>query len=78
VAILWEDGTTASVGLPWRVVGTNDFNRDGAADILWHNESTNVMQIWQLDSNRLTARPMVLWEDGTTAFVGLPWRIVSH
>jgi hypothetical protein len=30
--VLEENGKAALVGLPWRIVGTNDFNQDGKAD----------------------------------------------
>jgi hypothetical protein len=33
----------------WRVVGTNDFNRDGHADILWHNGTSGATQVWYMN-----------------------------
>jgi hypothetical protein len=46
-------------------------------DILWHNSSTNETQIWFMNSHRVSGRATVLGEDGSPAFVGLPWSIVG-
>jgi hypothetical protein len=32
----------------WRIVGTNDLNRDGKADVLWH-KTTGETQIWYMN-----------------------------
>src|SRR5215471_15969953 len=75
--VLGEDGQPAFVGLPWSIVGAGDFNRDGNADILWHNADTNETQLWLMDGHKVAGRPTVLGEDGQPAFVGLPWSIVG-
>jgi len=80
--VLGENGSPAFVGLPWSIVGTNDFNHDGTADILWHNSSTGETQIWNVnrDGNggyRVSSRATVLGENGSAALVGLPWSIVG-
>src|SRR5215471_5387287 len=75
--VLGEDGQPAFVGLPWSIVGAGDFNRDGNADILWHNALTNETQLWLMDGHKVAGRPTVLGEDGQPAFVGLPWSIVG-
>src|SRR2546428_646333 len=71
-----EEGNPAFVGLPWSIVGAGDFNRDGNADILWHNATTNETQLWLMVGNRVAGRATVLGEDGEATFVGLPWSIV--
>ncbi len=75
--VLSEDGKPIFVGLPWSIVGTNDFNRNGTADILWHNSSDGAAQIWFMDGNKIVSRANVVGEDGKPAFVGLPWSIVG-
>ena len=37
------------VTVPWVLVGTGDFNRDGNIDLLWHNHRTGVIQVWFMD-----------------------------
>ena len=74
--VLWENGAAALVGLPWSIVGIDDFDADGKPDILWHNASTSTTQIWYMDTHRLTGRANVLSEgNGPPMWVGLPWRI---
>ncbi len=83
--VLGENGRPALVGLPWRVAGTNDFDRDGFADILWHNGSTGEAQLWLMNPPT-AARPASVKgrvtvdaaSDGGGALVGLPWSIMSQ
>jgi len=48
-----------------------------ATDLLWHNSSTGETQIWHMDGHRVSGRATVLGENGSAAFVGLPWSIVG-
>ncbi|MEP6501997.1 MAG: hypothetical protein ABJD97_01600 [Betaproteobacteria bacterium] len=75
--VVGENNAPAFVGLPWRIVGCGDFNRDSGTDILWHNDVTNETQVWLMERHRVGGRATVLFEDGKPAFVGLPWSIVS-
>jgi hypothetical protein len=75
--VLSQSGSPALIGAPWRIAGTNDFNNDGAPDILWHNASTGETQIWHMNGHRLVARATVLGQDGSAASVKLPWAIVG-
>lgn len=75
--VLGENGSALTVGLPWRVVGIDNFSQDGRADILWHHIDTGRAQIWQMDGHRVVRRPMVIGEDGQVIEVGQPWRIVG-
>ena len=75
--VLGENGSAAFVGLPWSIVGTNDFNADGKTDLLWHNAATGESQIWFMNGYRVSGRATVLGENGRAAFVGLPWSIVG-
>jgi hypothetical protein len=42
---------TQTPGARWQVVGTDDFNSDGIADILWRNNVSGENVIWQMNSN---------------------------
>ncbi len=77
--VVGEGGAPAFVGLPWRITGANDFNGDGAGDILWHNETTGESQIWFLKGHGVALRQTVdANSDGGGAMVGPPWRTVNH
>lgn len=74
--VLAEDGKPMFVGLPWRIVGADDFNRDGASDILWHNQDSGEIQIWFMRDHSIARRATVDVRDGGGNMIGLPWRIV--
>ncbi len=77
--VLSESSGDASVGLPWQITGSNDFDQDGTSDILWHNESTGETQIWFMNGRTVKRRATVdATRDGGGAMVGVPWRIVPH
>lgn len=79
-----EQGQAIFVGPPWRIMGTADFNSDPLrhhqrTDIVWHNDTTNAIQIWvrQDEGHRIARRPAATDENRQPIFVGLPWRIVA-
>jgi hypothetical protein len=73
-----RDGGGALVSVPWSIVGTNDFNRDGNTDILWHNASSGATQIWYMNgASRIGRANVEASVDGGGALVGLPWKIVG-
>jgi len=74
--VLGEDRKPMFVGLPWRIVGADDFNRDAACDILWHNKDTGESQIWFMREHSIARRATVEVRDGGGNMIGLPWRIV--
>ena len=78
--VLWEGNSApALVGLPWRITGANDFDRDRIADILWHNEATGETQIWYMTRRAIRLRSNVdAARDGGGALVRAPWRIMTH
>ena len=47
--VLDEAGQPFLVGLPWHIVAARDMNRDGRADIVWHNRQTGTVQVWMMD-----------------------------
>jgi hypothetical protein len=58
----------------WRVAGTNDFNQDGQADILWHN-SDGRLHVWMMSGSTpvqfVDFSPLLNTPDSTG------WRIVG-
>ncbi|MFD6440232.1 FG-GAP repeat domain-containing protein [Peribacillus sp. NPDC060186] len=75
--VLGEDGSPAYVGGTWSIVGIGDVNKNGYADIVWHNSSTNETQIWFMNGHRVVGRATVLGENGSPAYVGGTWSIVG-
>jgi hypothetical protein len=49
----------------------------GAAYIIWHNDTTNEIKIWDMNGDVIARQVTVLGENDQPAFVGLPWRIVG-
>ena len=77
--VIAENGGAIAVGAPWRIVGTNDFNQDGKADIVWHNGSSGETQMWFMNGRSIVHRATVnAAQDGGGAFVGLPWSIMNQ
>jgi hypothetical protein len=89
--VFWENHIApALVGLPWRIVGSNDFvaaqdqlGRDYISDILWHNDVTGETKIWYM-SIWFGDEPVIRFQGtvgatdgGGTTLVGAPWRIVQ-
>jgi hypothetical protein len=72
-----EHGAPIRIGYPWHVVGTGDFNRDGAADILWANATDGSMQIWSMNGARIAGRGNVVDEHGAPIRIGYPWHVVG-
>jgi hypothetical protein len=73
--VLDENGTIITVGPPFRIAATGDFNRDGVTDVLWYNSETGKMQIWLMDNNRIAGRVPVLGQNGEEVAIGPPFSI---
>jgi hypothetical protein len=43
----------------WHFADTGDFNGDGKTDLLFLNNSTNGVAVWQMDGTQVTANPQV-------------------
>jgi hypothetical protein len=77
--VFGENGASAMVGLSWSIVGTNDVNSDGKADILWHNAATGETQIWFMNGRSIVRRANVDADrDGGGALIASPWSIMNH
>jgi PASTA domain/FG-GAP-like repeat len=54
-----ENGAFIPVGPPWAVVAAADMDGNGKADIIWHNASTGVTQIWYMNGSKISQRASV-------------------
>lgn len=52
----------------WAIVGTGDFNHDGAADLLWHNPTTGSLRLWYMANTILLAHEDIA-EPFTSSFL---------
>jgi hypothetical protein len=55
-----------SVGSDWHVIGTDDFNGDGKADVLWQNDNGKVA-MWQMDGNHVASSTFVSGDSAVSA-----------
>jgi len=59
----------------WRLAGTNDFNQDGKPDLVWHNGTTGVIQIWYMNGAN---RPANAFADvNITVADSTGWKLVG-
>ena len=71
------DNSTSTVALPalpdpaWKIVSTNDYNRDDQTDFLWRNYNTGAIKWWVMNG---TASPLEVNLPTVTDF---NWQIVS-
>lgn len=71
------NGTPVSIGSPWHVVGTNDFDRDGQTDILWHDDVHGYTQIWYMNGTALRNTQNIVYANGSNVLLGAPWQIAG-
>lgn len=50
--------TLPTVSVDWVVKGVGDFNGDQTSDILWYNNNSGDVSIWQMQGGRLAANPV--------------------
>ena len=62
-------GGLGNPGPSWHAIGTGDFNRDGQSDILWQNDSGEVV-VWELNGTSLAGA-------GGLGNPGPNWRVVG-
>jgi hypothetical protein len=46
-------GNIAAPDPGWQVKGTGDFNGDGKADIVFHNDSSGQVWLWEMSGNQI-------------------------
>ena len=72
-----ENGDPIFIGPPWQIVGAGDMDGNGNSDIVWHNSSDGAIQVWFMNSERISSRANTLDENGDPIFIGPPWQIVG-
>ncbi|EJN11689.1 Matrixin [Bradyrhizobium sp. YR681] len=50
---------TVNAAAGWHFTTTGDFNGDGKTDLLFLNDTTHGVAIWQMDGNRITDAPQI-------------------
>jgi len=58
------------VPLTWQIVGVDDVNGDGKADLVWRHMQTGDVAVWLMDGAMVTQGPVV-------ATVPLQWRLAK-
>ncbi len=69
VTVSWR--AAASTG--WAVVGTGDFDRDGAVDILWHHGATGAVGLWYMNGASVLRAADLSWR----AAASTGWAVVG-
>jgi hypothetical protein len=48
-----DHATLRSVPPSWKLVGSGDVDRDGDADLYWHEQNEGWVAVWRMDGNRM-------------------------
>jgi hypothetical protein len=72
-----RDGSVTRIGWPFRIVGLEDFDQDGSADIVWHHALTGEVQIWFMNGSNLVRRATLDARDGGPTMATAPWRLAG-
>jgi hypothetical protein len=67
-----DNGTIINTGPGWQVVGTGDFNRDGNSDILWQQNGSGDIEIWEMNGTERIGHARI-----TNPNPGPGWRAVG-
>jgi FG-GAP-like repeat len=62
----------------WRLVGSNDLNRDGRPELLWHQAVTGETQVWYMNASGTTRASFQSLDPGLNVADATGWRIVSR
>ncbi len=76
---LTQAGQNVKITPEWAIADTADFNRDGIADILLHNQSGDEVSMWMMGANgQVMATHALQGQDGNTLKTGnLNWKVVG-
>ncbi len=72
-------GQKVTIDPTWAIADTADFNRDGIADILLHNQSGDEVSMWMMGANgQVMATHSLTGQDGQILKTGnLNWKVVG-
>lgn len=71
----WVYNATSTGSMGWEIAGVGDYNRDGFADILWHNASSGLVHTWLLHGDNTVPSS---WVFDATASGASGWDIVPN
>jgi VCBS repeat-containing protein len=76
---LTQAGQNVTITPEWAISDTADFNRDGIADILLHNQSGDEVSMWMMGANgQVMATHSLQGQDGKVLKTGnLNWKVVG-
>ncbi len=76
---LTQAGQNVKLTPEWAIADTADFNRDGIADILLHNQSGDEVSMWMMGANgQVMATHSLQGQDGNILKTGnLNWKVVG-
>jgi hypothetical protein len=83
--VVWiMNGTTLVAGkalsagavsdLNWKIVGAADFNGDQLLDLVWHNQATGTLSVWQMNGTNLVSGRAIY---PTSAVADTDWQIAG-
>ena len=64
-------GMVANPGGEWAVVGTDDYNNDGRADLMWHHAQTGTNSEWLMDGANMIGQGAIFANPGDFWGLGL-------
>jgi FG-GAP repeat len=60
-----EEGTVVHAGVPndWHVQGVGDFNGDGNSDVLWRQDGSGQVYVWEMNEAMLQSTGFLIDPD---------------
>jgi probable HAF family extracellular repeat protein len=69
-------GQTVAPDASWKIAGTADFNADGAADMLWRQDGSGALALWQMQGSKVTASNAIT-SNGSAVAPDASWSVAG-